>query len=73
MGALRGVEEALRIALRLVEERVELTGRMAQDAREHGRNAVASLYEARRIGDYADTLRSAAIAMMRHVDEPKGD
>ncbi len=68
------VEEALRIALRLVEERVELTGRMAQDARNHGRKAV-SLYDGRtrEYGGYAETLRAAAVALMRRAEEPKDD
>src|SRR4029079_17020866 len=41
------VDEAMRIALRVTEERVTLVRRMAIDARETGRNAVAELYESR--------------------------
>jgi two-component system chemotaxis response regulator CheB len=41
------VDEAMRIALRVMEERVTLVTRMAQDARQTGRNAVADLYETR--------------------------
>ncbi|WP_424813178.1 chemotaxis protein CheB [Roseococcus sp. YIM B11640] len=57
-----GVGEALRIAMRLMEERAELVSRMARDARESGRPAVAELYEARfaEYSSYAATLRRAA-------------
>lgn len=57
-----GVSEALRIAMRMMEERAELVGRMARDARESGRSAVAELYEARfaEYSNYAATLRRAA-------------
>ena len=40
------VDEALRLALRIMEERVTLVTRMAKDARGAGRSAVAELYEA---------------------------
>lgn len=40
-------EEALRIALRVMEERAELVQRMGRDARRQGRSAVAELYEGR--------------------------
>jgi two-component system chemotaxis response regulator CheB len=61
------VEEAMRIALRVMEERVTLVTRMAQDARQTGRNAVAELYEARALeyGRYASVLREAAIEALR--------
>lgn len=61
------VDEALRIALRVMEERVTLVTRMADDARRTGRSAVAELYEARaeEYGRYAETLRHAAIASLR--------
>jgi two-component system chemotaxis response regulator CheB len=58
------VDEAMRIALRMMEERLELIERMARDARETGRRAVAELYEDR-AGEYrryAETLRAAALA-----------
>jgi two-component system chemotaxis response regulator CheB len=59
----REVDEAMRVALRIMEERVTLVTRMAQDARATGRQAVAELYEARagEYARYAETLRSAAI------------
>lgn len=64
---LDGLEEAFRIALRVIEERVEIVTRMGVDARQTGRNAVASLYDARahEYGGYARVLREASITMMR--------
>jgi two-component system chemotaxis response regulator CheB len=61
------VDEAMRIALRIMEERVTLVTRMAEDARTAGRTAVAELYEARAVeyGGYAQVLRDAAIASHR--------
>jgi two-component system chemotaxis response regulator CheB len=61
------VEEAMRIALRMMEERVTLVTRMAADARQTGRTAVAELYEARaeEYARYATILREAAIASLR--------
>jgi two-component system chemotaxis response regulator CheB len=61
------VDEAVRIAMRLMEERVELVSRMARDARETGRAAVAELYEQRaeEYRRYAATLRQAAMLSMR--------
>lgn len=61
------VDEALRIAMRIMEERAELVRRMARDARGQGRTAVAELYEARatEYQDYAATLRRAATLSLR--------
>lgn len=73
----REVEHAMRIALRIMEERVTLVTRMAQDARATGRSAVAELYDARAVeyGGYAKILREAATRALRethraHPDEP---
>ncbi|MFL6732937.1 MAG: hypothetical protein ACJ8EP_11390, partial [Sphingomicrobium sp.] len=67
--AARSVEvsEAMRIALRIMEERVTLVTRMAEDARSGGRTAVAELYEARaeEYARYAGVLRQAALASLR--------
>ncbi|WP_426954456.1 chemotaxis protein CheB [Muricoccus radiodurans] len=62
-----GVGEAVRIAMRMMEERVELVTRMARDARGAGRTAVAELYEARaaEYAGYAATLRRAATMELR--------
>lgn len=62
-----GVDQALRVAMRVMEERVELVTRMASDARMQGRSAVAELYEARgrEYREYAATLRRAATLSLR--------
>jgi two-component system, chemotaxis family, protein-glutamate methylesterase/glutaminase len=69
------VDEAIRVALRVMEERVELVSRMSRDARETGRSAVADLYERRAVeyGEYADTLRRAAITNLRLEREGLGE
>lgn len=61
------VEEAVRLALRMMEERVTLVTRMAEDARHTGRSAVADLYESRadEYARYAGTLREAALLSLR--------
>jgi two-component system chemotaxis response regulator CheB len=69
------VDEALRVALRVIEERAELVSRMAGDGRRSGRKAVAEMYEERAIEyrRYADTLRRAVLQSMEpfgsQVDE----
>ena len=62
------VEEAIGIAMRVMEERVTLVERMAMDARQTGRNAVAELLDARakEYRRYATTLREAAVTSLRH-------
>ena len=64
------VDEALRVALRVIEERAELVARMAEDGRKSGRRAVAEMYEERAVEyrQYADTLRRAVLQSM----EPLG-
>ena len=69
------VDEAIRVARRIMEERVELVERMARDARANGRTAVAELYgqRAEEYGRYAATLREAAtlsLQMNRRGEEP---
>jgi two-component system chemotaxis response regulator CheB len=61
------VDEAMRIALRVMEERVTPVTRMAEDARRTGRATVAELYEARseEYTRYASVLRQAAVAALR--------
>jgi two-component system chemotaxis response regulator CheB len=68
------VDEALRVALRVMEERVTLVTRMAEDARRTGRNAVAELYESRaeEYTRYANVLREAAVATLRD-NKPSSD
>lgn len=67
------IDEALRIALRMMEERVTLVARMAQEARSTGRTAVAELYETRieEYSRYASVLRNAAIQTMRDGQTPR--
>jgi two-component system, chemotaxis family, protein-glutamate methylesterase/glutaminase len=67
------VDEAIRVAMRIMEERVTLVERMALDARETGRTAVAQLYEARAVEyrGYATTLRDAAVASLRLGRSPR--
>lgn len=61
------IDNALSIALRMVEERVTLVTRMAQDARDTGRSAVAELYESRaaEFRRHALVLREAAVNALR--------
>lgn len=61
------LNQALAVAMRVMEERLELVARMARDARNTGRTAVAELYEARAVEyeSYAVTLRDAALAAHR--------
>ncbi len=57
------VDEALRVALRIIEERAELVARMAEDGRQTGRRAVADMYDARaaEYREYAETIRRAVL------------
>lgn len=58
------VDEALRVALRIIEERAELVGRMANDARYTGRKSIAEMYD-ERASEYrgqAETIRKAVLA-----------
>jgi two-component system chemotaxis response regulator CheB len=57
------VDEALRVALRILEERAELVHRMAADGRESGRAAVAEMYEKRaaEYREHADMIRRVVL------------
>jgi len=57
------VDQATRVAMRIMEERVTLVERMARDARDTGRWAVAELYDARAVEyrHHATILRDAAV------------
>jgi len=60
----RALEQAMGVALRILEERIGLMKRLIEDARAQGRHAAASLHEAR-LHDYqehADILRRAVLA-----------
>lgn len=60
------VDEALRIALRVIEERAELVTRMAEEARNSTRLLMADMYEDRAVEyrQYAETLRRAVLMSM---------
>ncbi|WP_024342881.1 chemotaxis protein CheB [Bradyrhizobium japonicum] len=66
------VDEALRVALRIIEERAELVQRMAADGRRSGRAAVAEMYEARAVEyrEYADMIRRV---VLKSLDRPNGE
>lgn len=66
------VDEALRVALRIIEERAELVQRMAADGRRSGRPAVAEMYETRaaEYREYADMIRRV---VLKSLDPPLGD
>ncbi len=68
------VDEALRVALRVIEERAELVSRMADDGRKSGRRAVAEMYEERahEYRAYADTLRQAVLRSFEQPDPEAG-
>jgi two-component system chemotaxis response regulator CheB len=57
------IDEAMRVALRIIGERVQLVRRMAEDARENGRSAVAEMYEARveEYRKYSEVIRQAVL------------
>jgi two-component system, chemotaxis family, protein-glutamate methylesterase/glutaminase len=63
------VDEALRVALRIIEERAELVQRMAADGRRSGRPAVAEMYQARaaEYREYADMIRRV---VLKSLDPP---
>ncbi|MBR0819907.1 chemotaxis protein CheB [Bradyrhizobium liaoningense] len=63
------VDEALRVALRIIEERAELVQRMATDGRRSGRPAVVEMYETRaaEYREYADMIRRV---VLQSLDPP---
>jgi len=69
------VDEALRVALRVIEERAELVTRMAEEGRTSGRRAVAEMYEERaaEYRQYAETLRRAVLLSMGYPPQPSED
>lgn len=68
------VDEALRVALRIIEERAELVARMADEGRTTGRRAIAEMYDerAREYRAYAEIVRKAALQAMdaQSSDDP---
>ena len=57
------VDEAMRVALRIIEERAELVQRMAKDGHRSGHRAVAEMYELRaaEYREYADMIRRVVL------------
>lgn len=64
------VDEALRVALRIIEERAELVHRMAADGRRSGRSAVAEMYALRaaEYREYADMIRRVVLKSLDPAD-----
>ena len=60
------IDEAIRVALRVIEERAELVSKMAEDNRESARSAIARVYADRadEYRRYADILRRAVLDAM---------
>jgi two-component system, chemotaxis family, protein-glutamate methylesterase/glutaminase len=69
------VDEALRVALRIIEERAELVHRMADEGRQSGRRAVAEMYDARadEYRQYADTIRQVVLESLEGPSDPPAD
>ncbi|AUX78605.1 chemotaxis protein CheB [Sinorhizobium fredii] len=68
------VDEAMRVALRIIEERVTLSEKMAEDARRSGRDAAAAV-NSRRADEgreHAETLRRAMLGKARTADDHEG-
>lgn len=65
------VDEAMRVAFRLMGERAELVSRLAHENRDAGRGAIADAYDIRasEYRRYTDILRVAVIASMVHLPE----
>ncbi|WP_439399633.1 chemotaxis protein CheB [Bradyrhizobium sp. PMVTL-01] len=63
------VDEALRVALRIIEERAELVHRMAEDGRRSGRPAVAEMY-ARRAAEYREYADMIRRVVLQSFDPP---
>jgi len=72
------VDEAMRVALRIIEERAELVTRMAWEGRRSGRKAVAEMYDLRaaEYREYADLIRRAVLGSLQPTEpietEPTG-
>lgn len=62
----RATSEALRVAMRMMQERVNLVRRMAEDARANGRNAVAAMFDEREkeYRSHLEALRAAVLSGM---------
>jgi two-component system, chemotaxis family, protein-glutamate methylesterase/glutaminase len=65
------IDEAIRIALRVIEERAQLVARMADESRAAGRTATTESYEQRaeEYRRYAETLRVAVLSSLKKPEE----
>lgn len=69
------VDEALRVALRIIEERAELVERMAADGRRRGHKTLAKNYDlkAQEYRGYADLIRQVVLkALDKPASAPQG-
>lgn len=66
------VDEAMRVALRIVEERAALVAKMGREAREAGRRSTAEMHESRAVEykEQAEILRKAILSSMNLADLP---
>jgi two-component system chemotaxis response regulator CheB len=64
------VDEAMRVALRIIEERTTLVERMGRDALQAGRQRMAEMYDRRaaEYRGYAESLREAVLLRMEAAD-----
>jgi len=69
------VDEAMRIALRIIEERATLVERMARDALQTGRQGMAEMYDRRaaEYRSYAESLRGAVLLRMEAADSSEAE
>lgn len=67
------VDEAMRVAMRIIEERAGLVQRMGRDATQAGRQGMAEMYERRaaEYHGYAESLRKAVLLKMEAEDPPE--
>ena len=67
------VDEAMRVALRIIEERAELVHRMAENGRLSGRVAVAQMYDVRaaEYREYADMIRRVMLQSLDPEPPPR--
>lgn len=66
------VDEAMRVALRIIEERAGLVSRMGRDAEQLGRTATADMYS-RRAQEYRDHAEILRQAILRTMQRPEAD
>ena len=67
------IDEAMRVALRIIQERAELVERMGRDAAAAGRSSMADIY-LDRAGEYrsqANTLRMAVLELMKEAGQDR--